>query len=398
MKTMEQWYFLREGFASFENPPEAQPGLLFGAREQTKRDFLLGEIEGACYGRAGYKAVVFGDYGRGKTRLSLNLKFKAICDGLPVIPIYLKCSAYSAKEPFSTLFGQFLRELDLVQVRRVTVKYHELVAEGKAKPLRDIVHIEDVAVAIEKGLQAPNDDIVRETLRWLGGDKVDMKFVASQLKDRLTDSREFGGVMRGLVHMFREVEGKVLLYFLDEAERLENVTQIDTFTAWTAAFRELTEIQGLGLIMFIGAVTRNSLPTILLSEEIMRRVGMANYVEFTNPGRDDLRDFLLELLATLVRKGDVPELHKTAMEEAALDATVPAELIEITDDDPDRLSFYPFEPDAFDDFVEQIAAGDMSSKPSEALIRLTKAAQMAMRQNKRLIDSKIVDSIGQEGF
>ena len=398
IKSMDNWFFLRPGFASFKITPETQPGLLFGNREQKKRDYLIGEIEGACYGRAGYKAVVFGDYGRGKTHLSLNLKFKSAHDGLGVVPIYLKCSAYTAKEPFSTLFGQFLRELNLVDVRRVTTEYFKMVADGKARPIREIVHLEDVAVAIENGLQLPNDNVVRDTMRWLGGERVTMTLVAAQLKDRLTDSREFGAVMRGLTHMYREVDGKVLLYFLDEAERLENITHIDTYAAWTAAFRELTEIEGLGLIMFIGALTRNALPTILLSDEIMRRVGVANYVEFQNPGRDDIRDFLVELLGTLVRKGPVPEVHRPAMSAEALSEVIPEGLTQATGGDEDRLRFYPFEPDAFEDFVEQIAAGDMSSKPSEALIRLTKAATTAMRKDKKTIDSKIVDDIGQEGF
>lgn len=398
MKTMDNWFFLRPGFATFKITPETQPGLLFGTREQKKRDYLIGEIEGACYGRAGYKAVVFGDYGRGKTHLSLNLKFKSTHDGLEVVPIYLKCSAYTAKEPFSTLFGQFLRELNLNDVRRVATEYFKLVADGKARPIREIVHLEEIALAIEAGLQLPNDNVVRDTMRWLGGEKVNMTLVASQLKERLNDSREFGAVMRGLTHMYREVDGKVLLYFLDEAERLENITHIDTYAAWTAAFRELTEIEGLGLIMFIGALTRNALPTILLSDEIMRRVGVANYVEFQNPGRDDIRDFLIELLGTLVQKGPVPDVHQPAMSPEALSENVPEGLTEVTGGDEDRLRFYPFEPDAFDNFVEQIAAGDMSSKPSEALIRLTKAATTAMRKDKKTIDSKIVDDIGQEGF
>lgn len=398
MKTMENWFFLRPGFVSFQIRPETQPGLLFGKREQKKRDYLIGEIEGACYGRAGYKAVVFGDYGRGKTHLSLNLKFKSAHDGLGVVPIYLKCSAYTAKEPFATLFGQFLRELNLADVRRVATAYFKMVAEGKARPIREIVHLEDVAVAIEAGLQLPNDNVVRDTMRWLGGERVNMTLVASQLKERLSDSREFGAVMRGLTHMYREVDGKVLLYFLDEAERLENITHIDTFAAWAAAFRELTEIEGLGLIMFIGALTRNALPTILLSDEIMRRVGVANYVEFQNPGRDDIRDFLLELLGTLVQKGMVPEVHQPAMSTEALSDEVPEELTEVTCGDKERLLYFPFEPDAFEEFVEQIAAGDMSSKPSEALIRLTKAATNAMRKDKKTIDRQIVDDIGQEGF
>jgi len=397
-KSMDEWFFLRPGFYSFQIEPEVEPGLLFGSRERKKRDHLLSEIEGACYSRSGYKAVIFGDYGRGKTQLCQNLKFKAAHDDLPVIPIYLKCSAYTSKEPFATLFGQFMSELKVEEVRRVASAYFKKVAEGAAQPIKQITQSEQVAIAIEKGLQLPNDQIVRDTLRWLGGQKVDMTLISNELKERISDSRDFGAVMRGLVHIFREVDGKVPLYFLDEAERLESVSNVDTFAQWTAAFRELTEISGLGLMMFIGAKTRNTLPTILLLDEIMRRVGVANYIEFQNPGRDDLRDFLLEMLATKIRKGPISSEYRDAVSAEALDDEIPDELQKITGGDPKRLETFPFEPDAFEDFVEQIAAGDMSSKPSEALIRLKKAAQAAMKQDKRTIDRGIVDAIAQEGF
>src|SRR5436190_8117244 len=94
MKTMTDWFFLREGFYSFDITPETEPGLLFGSRERRNRDHLRDEIEGACYARAGYKAVVFGDYGRGKTHLCLNLRFLVEREALPVVPVYVKCSAY----------------------------------------------------------------------------------------------------------------------------------------------------------------------------------------------------------------------------------------------------------------------------------------------------------------
>jgi hypothetical protein len=121
-------------------------------------------------------------------------------------------------------------------------------------------------------------------------------------------------------------------------------------------------------------------------------------MEFQNPGKDDLRNFLLEMLATKIQKGPVPSEYQEAVAPEALTDSVPEELQQITGGEAARLETFPFEPDAFEDFVEQIAAGDMSSKPSEALIRLMKAAQTAMKQNKRTIDRSIVDAIGQEGF
>jgi hypothetical protein len=398
MKTMTDWYFLREGFYSFDIKPETEPGLLFGQRERRERDHLRDEIEGSCYARAGYKAAVFGDYGRGKTHLCLNLRFVVQQDDLPVIPIYVKCSAFTAKEPFSTLFGQFIQQMNVADLRRVTTAYLEKVAEGKAVPLRSIIHSEDVAVAIESGLPLPNEDIVRNTMRWLSGEKVELIVLSGKIKDRITDSREFGAVMRGISHMYREVDGKVPLFLLDEAERLENITQNDAFYMWLAAMRELTEIPSMGLMLFIGAKTRNQLPNILLSEEVSRRIGTSNYVDFQNPGREDLRGFLTEMLSTLVKKGPVPDLHKPALSSAALTEEIPAELIEITGGDAERLRCFPFEPDAFEEFVEQLASADLSSKPSEAIDRLNKAAQRAMRKDQRTIDLEIVEAIGQEGF
>ena len=66
-------------------------------------------------------------------------------------------------------------------------------------------------------------------------------------------------------------------------------------------------------------------------------------------------------------------------------------------DDPEKLRCFPFEPDAFSSFVTQVSGGE-ASKPSEVLIRLQKAAQRAMRNNRRTISSKIVDEINSEGF
>src|SRR5262249_9656382 len=132
---------------------------------------------------------------------------------------------------------------------------------------------------------------------------------------------------------------------------------------------------------------------IMVQPEIMRRIGVANYIEFHNPGRDDLRGFLLEQFQTTIRKGAVPDTQKEAVEEGALDEHIPDELRSITGDDPRGLETYPFEPDAFDEFVTQIASGEMANKPSEAQLRVQKAAQKVMRLGKRVITSKIVENL-----
>jgi len=398
-KTMSSWFFMRPGFSTFRLEPEKHPQFLFGTRERRQRDYLLGEIEGACYGKDGYKSVIFGDYGRGKTHMCHNLQFEIKRQNMAINPVYIKCSAYISKEPFQSLFREMITRHRTDDVKRVATEYVRLTKEGGAQPIRDIVQSEDIAFVINNGLTAVNEEAVRNCMRWLGGEpKVPMQLISNSLKPQLTDSRDFGAVMRGFAHMFSTVDNNVLLYLVDEAERFENVTNVDTFAGWLASIRELTEIPGVGLMFFVGALSRNNLPTLLVQEEVMRRIGVANYVEFQNPSREELRDFLLELFATFVRKGEVPEQHRGVVADDARDPVVPEELQRLTGGEAKRLETYPFEPDAFDEFIEQAAAGHMSSKPSEVLIRLLKAAQRSMRKNQHTIGRAIVEEVNSEGL
>lgn len=398
-KTMESWFFMRHGFTTFRLEPEKHRQFLFGTRERQKRDLLLGEIEGASFSSDGHKAVVFGDYGRGKTHMCHNLAFEIQRNGLTVVPVYIKCSAYTSKEPFHSLFKEMVTRHSTEEIMRVADEYVRRMGRDGVPMLADVVQSEDIALVMRRGLTASEHDVVRNSMRWLGGEaKVPMGIVSQALKPQLTDSRDFGAVMRGLAQMFVTVDKKVPLYLIDEAERFENVTNVDTFASWLAALREITEIVDAGFMFFIGAKSRNNLPTLVVQDEVVRRIGVANYVEFQNPGRDELREFLYELFGTFIRKGDVPEPHRQVLTGEALDSTIPDELAQLTGGEPRRLETYPFEPDAFEEFVEQVAAGDLSSKPSEVLVRLQKAAQRAMRNNVRVIDSKIVDAINSEGF
>jgi Cdc6-like AAA superfamily ATPase len=396
---MDSWFFMRPGFDTFQLEPDRHRQFLFGHRERKQRDLLLNDIENAVYSMDGHKAVVFGDYGRGKTHMCHNLAYLIEQRGDSVLPLYVKCSSYGSKEPFYSLFRELVASLTTTRLHDIAEEYARRVQRGEAQRLDDIVQSEDIALVMGKGLTAVEPDVVRSCMRWLGAEpKVDMGLISKSLRPQLTDSREFGAVLRGLSHMLRTVQGKVPVYLIDEAERLQSVSNVDTFAAWNAALRELTELTKVGMLFFVGALTRNELPQLLLLDEIRRRIGVVNYVEFQNPSRDELRDFLIELFATSIQKGEVPADHRDAVTEAALTSMVPEELVALTKSDPAALESYPFTPAAFNDFIEQASTGESTSKPSEVLKRVQKIAQRAMRMDSRVIDVKLVDSLAAEGM
>jgi Cdc6-like AAA superfamily ATPase len=398
-KTIEKWFFMRAGFDTFRLEPDKHRQYMFGHRDRQLRDVLLGSIEESCFSREGHKATVYGDYGRGKTHQCHNIIYEIGKRNLPLVPVYIKCPAWKTKEPFQSLFKEMITRHRSEDLRRVATEYEKRVQAGTVQKLHDIIDFEDIAEVMSKALTAINIDEVKKAMRWLGGEpKIEMATAFPALQPQLTDSREFGAVLRALAHMYLTVDAKVLLYLVDEAERFQNITNTDSYFSWLASLRELTEILGVALVFQIGAKTRNDLPTIFVQEEIVRRIGLSNYLELNNPGQTELRDFIDELLKTTIRKGEVPDVHKRVMSPEAFDPTIPQELYDLVDNDQDKLGAYPFEPDALNTFVTELSAGGYANKPSEVLVRLQKYALRAMRYDSKLITEKIVQEVNAEGF
>jgi len=398
MSEMRDWFFLRAGFDNFKLDPRQHHRILIGDFDRKRRDQLITMLDGAARARHGQKSVIFGDYGRGKTHLCHNLLYEVERRKLALAPVYIKCTEYESKEKFSSLFRDMVLGHQMKELRRIADAYVKKTEAGEAELLADIVDSEDIALVMTTGLILPADPVVKRCMKWLSGEaKVDMTSVA-QVSDQLTAGRDFAAVLRGLAHMYRVVDGRVLLYVIDEAERVEGVTHADTFTVWKSCFREITEVPGVSMIFLVGAKSRNDLPVMFVHPEIMRRVGAANYIEIQNPSKEQLQDFILELLRVKVRKGEVPEAHWDALQGEALDEALPADLARLVGNDPERLLTYPFDPDAFSEFIEHLLAAEFGNKPSEALERLQKAAQLAHTSGKSTIDRMIVSDIQSEGF
>jgi hypothetical protein len=407
MPSVKEWFFMRDGFDSFRVTPEKHPQLLFGKLDRDQRDHLLNRIEEACYASEGQKSVVYGDFGRGKTHQCKNVMWEIQRRKLPVFPVYVKCTEYKAKELFTTFFRELVLSLPTEQVQAMAEEYVRKRRQG-APSLREITGSEDIAQVFEKGLAAPNLDLVRLSMRYLGGEeKIEkgMTAVSSALPPKLNVSKEFGAAMKGLVHLFKEVGASVNgtkctipLFLIDEAERFGLVSNADTYWTWVAALRELTEITGAGMVFFVGAKSQDLIPDILLLDEVRTRIGVINYVEFWNPDRQALMDFVVELSATLIRKGSVPMEHKQALVELKSDLSeiVPKALQDIVTGAGEALDTYPFTKDALDEFVESCSQAELSNKPREVLMRLQRAATKAIRKNEHLIDSSTVEEIIKE--
>ena len=395
MLSFNEWFFMRDGFTSFRLEPDKHRQFLFGQLDRDQRDHLLSRIEEASYSLEGHKSVVFGDYGRGKTHQCKNIIWEVGKRKLPVYPVYVKCTEYKSKEAFTSFFKDVILALPSDKIQAMAEEYARRLRKG-AVSMREVTGSEDLGLIFERGLAAPNLDLVRQCMRYLGGeDKVDLSSISSSLPARLNVSKEFGGAMKGIVHLFREVglnDCRVPFFLIDEAERFGTITNVDAYWTWVAALRELTEINSMGIVFFVGAKTQDTIPEMLVIDEVRTRIGVINYVEFWNPDRAALLNFVTDLARTLIKKGSVPSEHREALADLGVDisAGVPPDLLEIAGE---NLDSFPFTKDALEQFVESCAQAELANKPREVLIRLQRCATKAMRKNERLIEASTVEEI-----
>jgi hypothetical protein len=402
MTSIKEYFHLRDDFQTFKLEPDIHSFLLFGKSDRAQRDYLLNNLEEASYSLEGYKGVVLGDYGRGKTHQSKNLIQEIKRKNLNLFPVYIKCSEYKAKESFSTFFKDLILSIPTEKLYNMAVAYERLFTNKEKEDIQNIIDDYDITSVFRKGLISPNPDVVRNCMRWLGGEtKIDMKQVSGSLPLNLTLSKQFGSVMRGIAHLFKETEGTVPVFLIDEAQRFELINNTDAYWSWMANLRELTEVPGASFIFFIGASSQDSIPAIFINDEIKTRIGVGHYVEFFNPNKEGIKEFMLELFSVLIKKGPMTEPFRSVLKDkigSDIDAPIPEDLKKLIDEENESLDLYPFRKESFEKFIDDCMLSTLSNKPREVLIRIQNAASRAIRTHSNFIDNKILDEIYPDGI
>jgi hypothetical protein len=206
--SIAQRFHLRNEFESFRLDPRRNPAVLFGKDDRAIRERIRNGLRLASRSGDSEKYVVWGVAGRGKTQLARNLVYTIQKENLDLLPIYSKCESYSHKASATELYWDLLRGLtesseDIAKVRgTVTEAWRKAKSDSS---IRDRLHSafgsETTFDAIQKGLQAPNDDFVARTLRWMAGQEVDMTPVAGTVPSDITELAAIPQVIGGLTEL-----------------------------------------------------------------------------------------------------------------------------------------------------------------------------------------------------
>jgi Cdc6-like AAA superfamily ATPase len=168
-KRVKDWFHLKEQFSSFHLEPEKHAQYFFGQEDQKLRDQLITSLEETAYSERGYRAIVFGRAGRGKTHLAHHLRHEAARRELPVELTYVHCPTLLTKAPVKDLFATITQGIPPETARRFVRRFWEIKTDAAEARVKAELKDDLIYEVIMEGLQSPSPRTVESTLKWLGG-------------------------------------------------------------------------------------------------------------------------------------------------------------------------------------------------------------------------------------
>jgi hypothetical protein len=223
----------------------------------------------------------------------------------------------------------------------------------------------------------PPPEIVVTSWNYLRGIDVGKAGAALGLHEQIDNSKDFYFVLAALGHMVQAVEKRQLLFLVDEAARLEAVSDaLEVERHWvnvnTMIFDQ--ENKFFGFVYTVSGKSSEDIPRALFEPQIENRLGNRR-LELQNLAPEDVRKFLRALRDAFVDRDAV---------ESAMAKSSP----EAHEFDWDT---FPFTASALDRFVSFFQRGPENSKPRDIADRLDEAAFYALKAGKTLIDDAVLE-------
>jgi Cdc6-like AAA superfamily ATPase len=366
-------------FTSFKISPTKHPEYLFGKEDGELRDTLLTSLEESTYSQLGYRSIIFGQAGRGKTHLANHLLYTAHHKAYPLELVYVDCPTIpSPKSPVSAFFSQILKSLPAETILRIGPKFFQNKTAEWEKHVQEEVGDAQIYKALLGGLTNVNPDTIKRMLQWLGGELWEgvRDVLGGEAPKQIISETQIARNVGAIGQILLLTEQKNLIFLLDEAERLQTISGGEHYWKWLAGLRELFRRETVGFLLFVIARNRDDIPVVLLEEEIMSVIG-ANHIFPCRPyAQEQAESFLRQLLENLIIRDPIPTELQTILTGAQ-----------------ETIDTFPFTKEAFERFVEYHSVGENVNIPREIINGLESAARRAISEKKRLIDVPVLQQV-----
>ena len=327
------------------------------------------------------KIVLYGSYGSGKTQTLHHIEH-VLAQEPPRALRHLPAAVYVVLEmgSKSDYRDWHLQLMESLSKDKVT----EWVELGFSKAqdwdvfLRDTLKDPNLVQAV-KNLRGGGDPPIT-AWKWLTGQKLS----AGGLQ-RLSVTRNLGDVGTGdmvnalaaLGRLATASSDEKLIFLMDEAEALINITNGDAVESVHTYLRRLAEPQNasVGFVISTFALTVDSMPDMLYRPDVWSRIAASNYIEIAPfPSVEDVKKFIEELLRELV--------DQDKAERRILDCSLQS-----------TRETYPFDAEAFELLCEYASQDPVKTLPRNIINVINECAISAWDIDKPVIDTEVVHDV-----
>lgn len=376
MEEMKEWFCLNER-EHFYIDPESDAALYFGRHELEER--LKNQIENSFLKVGVPKIFLTGPYGSGKTHTLFHIKhFLGKPQNLhPAEVIYFDMGPLRAKTDYAHLHRLFLDRLTRDVVKNLVDRFlGQHVGPNLETKLKEYFPRADIANAMRALSFGSTQSL--PAWKWLCGERLsDEQQQMLNLTKNLTEPAELVEVLQATGKLMKDVESKKIVYLIDEAEELHQVTNADAIASFQWSLRQLADNSNkmIGFVFAAKGGGGEELPPILDFPAIKSRIGENNIIDIPHfGGVQDTKGFIMDLLVHLIDG----EKARQTIQANGLDTTV---------------EFFPFTEDAIDNLCEYIRENPERALPRAIIEAINECAVNAFRAGERVITDRRVESI-----
>jgi hypothetical protein len=324
---MQSWFGLKAEHQDFSIETDADAKQFFARHELDEE--LMARLRRSFRTGNPPKLVLYGDWGWGKTHTMRHMEYKiATSEDFPAIVVFVELPDITSKSTFQVAHSALLDALGFNRAKQWVLLYQTRHPENAQDLIREFTQSGDIATAFANMLAfGEGSRIAWDWLRGISLNAADARLAG--LPPGLSQSNQFVRVLQMFGRLALEVEEKVLVFMLDEAAKLDFVSNPDAVNHWLNAFKLLADQQTkeVGFIISGSWVDQSDMALPLQDRQVVTRFGEPNYVTLHPLDETDTKTFVISLLQEWIDPTKRKEILAASASEAdgepVTDATFP---------------------------------------------------------------------------
>jgi len=384
MKEFTDWFCIKNRNSFMIDPKVNFEDSKFYFGRKEIEDRIIKQIRTGFITLGAPKMLLIGPYGSGKTQTLYHidwlLKNGKISSLLKPCTVHLDLEM-GTKSSCAILHQQMLEALGKNKVSFWINQLFTSVKDIEPK-LKELFNDDNmVQAAINLRYAGGGGEAQLLAWRWFCGHKMTNADLGKlNITRSLSESGGAVDLVNALVGIGRlaEISGEKIIFFIDEAEKVNDVTNADAISSIRSYIRKLSEptSSSIGFILSVTAFTRQEIGEIFARPDIMTRIGEHNYIEIpVLPSIEDVRTFLKEMLNHFVDQEKAAEIIKK----------------EKLDTDAD---IFPFKHDSLEQLCEYASQDITKTLPRLIIRAVNECAVLAWDKESRTIDQDSIEEIG----